>query len=246
MRLGSEMSDQTILIELDALLDTRLGALSRLGIEWPARLMADTPYWERETDDFGEQLGGAISTQAYQEVYNARGKDLEVLKASGLTMMPQLLGPMSRTLQARKIKGLDVVGRIRFLLNVYPYPLEAEECEAFCEALRPYIALSAEIETVSLPLKDITPEYLASHCDLFILYHFDEWDKLQRENLMRTPIPEVTLMVPQLYPRKPTEQDITSETGHRYDPFKLICLVYLEHLALEVQPVFLYSLIRPD
>lgn len=236
------MADQNILVDLDTILDTRLGALSLVSGE-AAGAVLETDYWNRPNDDFEQQIPGKVTNAQYLEIYNNRNFD--VLRNSLLTNMVHILGEMTRTLQTRQIRQLDV-GRITLTLNVWPYELEPHEYEVFAEAIRPYVALNTHVDVVNLPLDRATPSLLLSEYAAWITYDLDAWLLKHGEALRTNPIPEFTLITPKIFftRRLPTEEELRESETNVFDPFKVVELGLLEWVAIEFREVGFFSLIE--
>lgn len=238
------MADQNILIDLDALLDTRLGTIAKVAGGDVAAQVMEAGYWQRENDDFERLSQGKITNADFIAAYEQR--DVDNVRNSLLTAMPLLLGPITRTLQSRQVRQLDV-GNITVTLNTWPYELYPEEEAAFAESLAPYVSLNTRIAVVSLPLHLATPEVLVGQYDAWITYDLDAWLTAHKDTIKVKPIPEFTLIVPKIYytRRLPTEEELRESDTNQFDPFKIVELAMLEWVAIEWQPVGYWSIIDP-
>jgi len=236
------MNDQRILIELDCLLDTRLGTLSKLSQQAAANAM-NNDLWVRETDDFQTLSNGLVTNEAYKTTYALR--DVETLARSFLTNIVDYLGNLTRTLQHNATDGIDVKD-IYLTINTNRYDLTNEEIGLMIEGLRPHVALTTQINAVKYTIDQLTPGLLNANYDSYILYDFDEWDKRHREQLMKNPMPEFSIVAPRLHftGKVPDPSDLVSD-GQTVDPFRLTQLIFMERLDLEFLPVFFYSVTRP-
>lgn len=237
------MADQTILIDLDALMDTRLGALSQISTEAAVAVMKNA-YWERERDDFDELSGGLITKDQFKATYAAR--TVETLKASVMTSLLDIIGPITKELQRKQSGGVEVQA-IRVVLNAAPYQLSDEEAAAFIDVIRQYVALNAQVSLIYLPMEKRTPTNIDNLCDMYVTYDYDEWFTMHHQALAENPLPMLTFMIPALLqnPEKlKPEEMIDKETGMVKDPLKAFQMLLMEYLAIEFQPSFIFSIVR--
>lgn len=236
------MNDQRILIELDVLLDTRLGSISKLSHDAAAAVMTND-MWVREVDDFATLSGGLITNEAYKATYAER--DVETLARSFLTNIVDYLGNVTRTLQHNSTDGIDVKN-IHLVVNTNRYDLTQEEINLMIEGIRPHVALTTKVSAVKHTIDQLDPVTLNTNYDSYILYDFDEWDKRHREQLMKNPMPEFSIVAPRLHftGAVPKPEDLISD-GQTVDPFRLTTLVFMERVDLEFLPVFFFSVTRP-
>lgn len=237
------MINQTFLIEFDACLDTRLGTLSRISTDGVLAVMKNG-YWRRDTDDFEKLSGGLITNQQYKELYAAR--DEETLKASVVTQLFDVVGPMTKELQFRQSRQVEI-GHINVIINFHPYQLDEDTRAEILLSLVPFLAVNARITDVCIPMSSLTPTVLNSLADIAIFYNYDDWFTLHNEEVVKDPYPMMTVMAPMIMHNKAqlTEDLLTDpESGQQRDPFKLHSLFLAEFLGVEFQPSTVFSSIR--
>lgn len=236
------MTKQCILVDLDAIQDTRMGTIALLNKE-AMRAMGEG-YWKRPSDNFQDLTRGMVLNEDYIKQYKARNKD--TLKQSIATGVVHYLGFCTRTLQGLKT-GPDEVDEIVVTINAYPYVFEEGERRSFIEALQTFLALSTKVEMVSIPVQELTPHYLNSHYDAYVTYDFNTWDSYHRTNLIRNPMPEFTIIAPALFlaGKEPTEDECRDEDGTLYDPFKIVQMALYEWVIIEHFPAAMFSMLHP-
>lgn len=234
------MISQTFLIDLDACLDTRLGTLSQISFEGVTNVMRNG-YWDRDTDDFETMSGGLITNEQFAAQYAKR--DVETLKASMMTSLFDLIGPMTKELQRQQSMQVEI-GNINIIVNFYPYALEEDEKKMFLDAMTPYLAINTRLKAAYIPLTGLHPKDLDGLADIAIIYGYNEWMTMYLEELTKTRIPMMTVMAPMiLHNKESITEDISHdpETGDRRDPFAIHSLVMAEFLAVEFQPAKVFS-----
>lgn len=237
------MTKQRILVDLDALQDTRLGTLARIDPQ-AIRAMGDD-YWTRDSDNFEKLTGGKITNAQFQTLYKAR--DVETLKHSIATGTVHYLGLCTRTLQSMST-GPEQIEEITVTVNLHPYALTEGEQQSLLEGLQTFLALSTKVEAIFKATPDLSPEYLDQYYDAYILYDFNEWDSYHRTSLIRHPIREFTLMAPALFltGKEPTPEELCDEDGRFYDPFKIVQMALYEWVILEHFPSGMFSMLHPS
>jgi hypothetical protein len=237
------MTNQTILIDLDAILDTRLGTVSRIS-QGAAAAVMNNGYWERDEDNFSKLSGGEILNDEYAELY--RKRDVETLKRSALTRIVDVLGPVTKALQEKQAARVEVKD-ICLKINIAPYEVTVAEGDEIATAMRAYVAVNTIIEVVNIPLEKLTPDNLDALCDIYIFYDYNEWFKVHGNRLLEKPIPMMTIMVPMLMANKDSVTDndlLDKDTGMAHDPFKLHQMILAEYIGVEFQPAFVFSVIH--
>lgn len=236
------MARQNILVELDALLDTRMGTLARIDPKLPT-LIGDA-YWRRQSDDFEALSNGVVTNERFRELY--RQRDKTTLANSIVSNVVHLLGVMTRALQCKKTTA-DQIDEIIVTVNYHPYQFTDAEKTELQKAMYGFLALSAKVELINQPVKEITPTVLRDQYDAYILYDYNEWDGYHRATLMRQPMHDMTLICPELYlvGRVPTEDDLKGPDGETYDPFKVVALAMMEWVIIEHHPASMFSMCHP-
>jgi hypothetical protein len=234
------MISQTFLIELDACLDTRLGTLSQISHDGVMAVMRNG-YWGRDTDDFETLSGGLITNEQFAAKYATR--DVETLKASMMTQLFDVIGPMTKELQRQQSMQVEI-GDINVVINFFPYQLDDDVKRTLLDAMTPYLAINTRLKAAYIPLTQLHPTDIEGLADIAIIYHYNDWMTHWLNELPANKIPMMTMMVPKLLHNKAamTEDIIRDpETGELRDPFELHTLVMAEFLAIEFQPVNVFS-----
>jgi hypothetical protein len=240
MLIGEIMLSQTFLIEFDACLDTRLGTLSRISQEGVMAVMRNG-YWRRDTDNFEELSGGLITNEQYKEMYAKR--DVETLKASVVTRLFDLIGPMSKELMRRQAEQVEI-GEIIVKVNFYPYVLPDEDKQLILDLLATMMAIVTKFKHCYIPIDQLTPRTIDRLADIYIMYNYDEWFTLHHESFKTEHYPMMAVMVPKIMHNKEQlteELKIDPETGQERDPWHLHQLILAEYLSVDFQPAFIYS-----
>lgn len=239
------MIDQTILVDLDAILDTRLATMSKIDVEAAIKAVADDRYRNRLRDDWDIITEGRVSKERFKEEYARR--DVETLKRAMMTPMVKLVAGMTKAIQWRAAAQVDVRS-ITLLINTWPYvDLNKEQLEMYVACMSMYCAASTQIRTVCLSLEDLTPKRLDKTTDIWVTYAYDEWLTLHLKGLAENPIWETTLLTAQIMhnPVALKEEDLSNkETGEVYDPFVMHQAAMAEFIGIEFHPALAFSMVH--
>lgn len=232
----NEVDTENIYLDLDTILDTRLGTLAKLGEEHPIRALNSGKYHKRLLDEFE-----GISVHEFREAYAKR--DIETLKLSVLTNMTFFLrrlikdSLMSAIMQQR-------VEKMCFTVNVYPYDFsDPDLVEMLIGCIRFHTYSTSNVQIVSIPDEELTPEFVAKHYQIMIRYDWVNWVDKHKEFFEQRGIPGVTVVVPELfYDAIPTPDDIDRLNLKKQNPFTMAETATAALFRLKHMPVSLFSI----
>lgn len=239
--------DQKFFVELDALLDTRLGVISKLDPEAATELVGSLDYKLRQSDDMG-LLTKRITTKQFHEAYEKR--DVNTLMASGPTVINAYLSKVIDELEKQKAVT-NMIDSIEVDINIWPYQLTEDERMAICEAVTARCGLITPVRTVNIPPEELTFEYLKEKdYAVVILYNFSSWiepymERLDPKHLCRNP--RMVIHAPAILKegRLKPEDEIQSDNGQSIDPFDIARMFFAELFALQHMPVDMFCIIDP-
>ena len=234
---GTNVADtENIYLDLDAILDTRLGTLAMMGEEHPIKALNSGKYHKRLCDEFE-----GISAQAFREAYANR--DLDTLKHSVLTNVTFFL----RRLIKDSLMSAVVHQRIEkmcFTVNVYPYDFtDPELVEMLIGCIRFHTYSTSNVRIVSIPDEELTPEIVAKQYQIMIRYNWVNWVDKHKEYFEQRGIPGVSVVVPEIfYDAAPTQEDIDRLGMRKQNPFRMTESVTAALFRLKHMPVSLFSI----
>lgn len=227
-----------IYIDLDSLLDTRLGTVSKLNPEAAIQAIQGDRYWDREHTDWHELSNGYLSNEQFNDAWEHRDK--ETLRESVMTSILAVLGRVLAEYHQNMKEGM-ATDEVAVEVNVAPYPFDDEEMEELAEILKLNTYKDLPVFFISRPLDELTPEFIREHYDAMILFEFHRWVRLQHVALTKCHCRDVTFIVPRLFERKP--ERLTDE--QKRDEFVAFRLGFLDHLELEFVDPAWFSMFRP-
>lgn len=207
-----------IMIDLDALLDTRAGTIKQ---HYPAiyeRIKSSPKYHLRQSDEWDlidPKLTRSIMTLKYQ------GRDLETIKNSQITMVIRVILDLISDLKM-KIKNNDPnVASFFFILNVHPYKLPEDVIYNIA------IRFLTQIGQGGIPIavyengwSGLTPELLKEqNIRYWYCYHYEHWLQYQFEPIVQEKgdkelvvgCPEMVIYAPSLVQNSEGLEDLGNE-----------------------------------
>jgi hypothetical protein len=233
------------LVEIDAILDTRLGMMDVLHPESAVRLVQNRNYFHRLTDKF-EGLCG-FPDLSFRAAWKGRTKD--VLLHSLNTPSLDLLH-FSVMEAEHKAATHPMYSGVRIDVNVYPYDLTMEERECMAASIAQRAGWKAPIRIIRQPPYFFHPQMVKEDYSVMMLYNYREWLEIHKEALTGFHrMPGVTLFLPRLQPeeRIPSEIGDFRRLGARQpvDIFEAVTYACTEFVSLEFIPINHFCIAYP-
>lgn len=195
-----------IIVDLDALLDTRLGTLVKHKKECVVKYMdrkanTDVLYLSRDIDEF-EGMDRNEFEQAYKE------RNVETLKKSLRTNCYDMLRELLADCLVQVSEHPEYRG-VKIYLNTWPYTdLTEDEIAGFKQSVWQYCDGQAMVEQVCLSPEKLDCLWIWNNVLFIIKYDWVDWFKLREAEFMHRGIPCVKLIVPAIYlEHLPTEEE---------------------------------------
>lgn len=211
--MGQTGKVETIGIELDCILDTRIGTIARLS-PLNAKLQLENNYRNRMQDIFE-----GLNMSAYKELYARR--DQITLSMSFQTKMLQLLREIVSKLTEQSVKRPYHDGA-KVVVNYWPYRLTPTEIKAYQANIFLGLGRICQVYMRSIAPEDLTPRYVKSNYSLLVLYDYDAWMSAQAKNFEKSRCPEIALFSPALFFKDelPKPEDIAALRAEGLDPWR--------------------------
>lgn len=228
----------TVFVELDALLDTRMGTLARMSDDLALKTL-QAGYHHRDTDVFE-----LADMKTYHALYAQR--DSETLSKS---MCTGLLPEMKRLVGVLTEQAISrpYYGRPKIVVNLHPYSesLTSEDKDEMLKALAVWLdGTSAEVEFTSVSQQSLTPALCkAQGFAGMILYHFNEWMDCHAQAFKTTRLGDITLFGPAIYSVRPTDDELAREIKEAMHPFRAAEMLASPLINLQLIDVSFFSLI---
>lgn len=218
--------ESRVYVDLDSLLDTRLGTIAKLDTEVLQETLLDLDYYTRR-----ENIFKGIDKEVFDKAYAER--DLETLSLSPATLMCRELGKLVVDIVTES-HTQPTRGKVRVTVNVYPYSLSDEDKEMVQNCVTYYTGETVDVDVVSLFPELVTPQMLKDTYSLVIMYDYGDWLEKQSLNFAKQQVPDVTLLAPMVYfQNKPTEEDL-KEFASEDEPFQVVEMLAKALISLEL------------
>lgn len=232
-----------ILVDLDALLDTRLGTMHLIDPDKAKALVVDDRYYLRLKDDFSDIVG--VDAATFAEHYAKR--DVSTLQHSVVTNIAFVLAELVHKLEVRRSE-IPNAPKPMVQLNIWPYQLNDHEREMMTNAVLCFSGIETRVDVVTIPPERLTMTMLRKSYAMVIMYDYVTWTRLHMTEMQSVQAPTVTLFVPALAAGDiPTSEQLEDMgINGRVDPFRLMEIAFAETIGLDAMPAYQFSIHRPD
>lgn len=230
-----ESSAFRILVDIDALFDTRMGTLITMSDRIADHLPIDV-YRNRELDDFEKLTGGFIKNADYIERYSKR--DYDVISNSRTTGIIPIICNYLDSLKERFFRGVDV-SSINVDVNVYPYSIPGPILGTIKSCLEALLPPYVVIGLVNHRPDEMAPEWFKYRYNGWITYSFHPWLETHHESLLVNKLNSLAVILPRLFVEEPGERVVNEEDGNfkpeaRHGQFEMVMeeFIHLEHIPV--------------
>jgi hypothetical protein len=186
------ITNANIIVDLDAIMDTRLPTLYAMDPGRAISMTSDDSYQLRVKDSFGN-----ISYDIFKVYYDNRNKN--ILKLA--TPTPALDLVKDYSIDSNNCAITQSIGDIPTLyLNIYPYDLNEEECGNLLTMLHHVLPARMNLETINMSNSEMTPKYVQEIASSILKYDMLEWLEYHNSigNLTRYPMLGIACVGPTL------------------------------------------------
>lgn len=208
------MGLKRILTPLDVHLDTRVGTIARLNQDAARALMVGTDYWTRENDFWFRMTNGLITDDEFNEAYAERGgkNTLATISSSvrsGIT--PFIIRLLADDHINRMSQMGDPEDQIGLTINYWPYDLDSNMIEWLRDIMHELYGQTTVIELISVPMTEVTPQFLNENFAAAIMYEFPEWIKMHAVELGKIRINCFNFIAPKIFEADVSEMSIDAK-----------------------------------
>lgn len=241
------MKDDTMVcyVELDSIMDTRLGTLIRYKPEIVDQLLMSGDYFNRLIDSYPE-----VNKDQFYDWYANRDKS--VLALSTISEMIYLI----KEFISRMMKGM--IGtpdnrRAVVEINTWPYELDKEEVQLILATTSIWFNHQIEIRHTCRSREELTPAFCKKTYYAMWMYDYWNWfkthDNPENGTFGNTLLPDVSLFIPAINTdHVPTKQEIAESLriGHGTDPFDQIAELSAPVINMVFVPVKVWCILTPE
>jgi len=236
--------DDKFLIELDVLLDTRLGTVALMGNELAQSLLTDA-YANRISDELW-LLNPSIDKDIYKRAYADR--DLDTLYYSAPTDATVFLNQLiNERIRAANKNDAQVHG-VEITINMYPYRITEGTQQDWIDNITTSLRLDKAVTLGYYEPAMLTTEFIASNgWTVLVMYDVATWVK-EAFSPQKTPrpIPRTIVIAPSLLSSVESvkkEMEITPPTKERINPFHALQMFMADVVGFKFIPTADFSLI---
>lgn len=228
-----------VYVELDCLLDTRLGTIAKIDPELVATTLTNEDYYTRDCDEF-EGIDKAVFKEAYAN------RDKETLALSGATGFCLELGRIVLDLVAESHHN-PLRGQVSVVVNVYPYQLTDDEKLMIKHSVTYHTQETVDIDIISLMPTFITADFFREDYVVAVFYDYQQWFESQMKNIAERPLLDLSVIAPRLfYTDKPTDVEELKEMGDSENAFAAMELLTRGCFDLNLVDVQHFCIIPPN
>lgn len=228
-----EVDAERIYVDIDAILDLRLGTLATMGEDKAIKAL-NGDYFKRFVDEFD-----GVAKEEFEKQYAKKSK--EALQRSVVTNVKFMLRRIVKDSLYHSIQN-RTHEPIVFEVNIYPFEFSEKEIEMLIMCMRFVTYSTSAIRIISLSNADLTPDYIKSNYQVMIRYKWLDWMEEHKAYYEKKRTTEVTLMVPELFIQAPTEEDVSKNNMNKYNPFRETERAFAPLFRLKMMPVSLYCM----
>lgn len=238
------MALKRIYLDVDSLLDTRLGVINMISPEAAKRLMQGEAYWDRENDDWEKLTGGLITNEQFKEAWASRGgnNSATVINGSVLSnLQPFIMRILTDDLINRANQMGDEMDDVGLTINVYPYAMSLDEMEDMRDIAEYLFGSTTHYEIINVPMEQLTVGLLADKFAAVVTYNFLEWIRMHYEDLAKARLNCFNFIGPRIF-----EQDVSKlSIDEKKTVLDVFRVQYLMHMDFEFIDARHFSMFRP-
>lgn len=191
--MSNELEPANILVDLDCILDTRLGTILKMGTHSYLEIMKEG-YHSRTTDYFEY-----LDMDRYRKMYEDR--DLETLKLSQMTPVVDIIVEYAANVLHNALES-PYKFEPTIIINTYPYKdLPQSSIDAIVGVFVGLTKGLATVKTCYRSFDQLHPAYVKRHLTAMVKYDYLMWlEKYMGDKSLseRFTMPEVTLLAPRV------------------------------------------------
>lgn len=232
----SRLPKLKISVELDCLLDTRIGTVALIDQALATEVLKNG-YHDRIEDKFE-----GVDQKLYKELYANRNTD--TLKVSTITTFLPLLRHLCDLIQEESISRPYHSGP-EVDVNIYPYYMTDDLADAIGSAIMQWLGPLTPVNVVRVEPKDMTPQFCKEY-SLLVMYDPTEWVNLHLDGIVKKPLRDVSLYIPQILRNNTlTDEELKATVEEFMDPFAALDLFLKPIIDLTQLDAKFFSIFRP-
>ena len=232
-----------IYVDLESLLDTRMGTLAVLDTAFAYEITTAPAYFTREQDAFSGEAG-TLTAPEFAELYAATKE--HALRSSIKTKMHRFVGELCHQFTVHALGGPHHLA-VEVEINTAPFDLTEAETLEIVRTIAYYLGEQYTVRAVCIPLSALSVTRVREEYCAMVMYTYHEWLNLHEREIRRTPLKEVCLYVPRLYfGAPPSTHELSALTERGTDAFEWSQHVLGPLVLVQYLPMLWYCLEIPE
>lgn len=238
---------QIILIDLDVLLDTRIGTLTQYDEDIALEVIGNG-FQHRVSDEL-EPYTKKLSTTEFKNLYQSRNED--TLKVSRLTNFIFELVDLVKQIEDGYIKDDSRINDGEVVINIYPYKLEEDVLTDIVKAVEIYTGeiIPVKVGYYRPSVLDI-PSLKEMGITTYITYDYESWFlsnfSIEKGKDAIVPYPKLSIVAPALLSKSTAFDGFSSEDKSKLgnqNPFDFFSTYWAPLFGIKFCPIELMSLL---
>lgn len=239
--------DAIFLVDLDALLDTRLGVLASLSHEAFAEVIRNPEYAVREDDDLS-RFTDKVTREQFLDAWKNRNE--ECLLSSYITNILHEIKRLTFEVAEVALKEKDprMSGDCYVDINYYGYKLSKEVTDELCLQVSKWCYPGTTVKAVDIHPAWIRLAYLEQNYTHYFVYSMKAWlAAAVGEDYQGPPAKGVTIVAPALFDldHADEKQELRREDFKPNEVFGLAELGFANLMCVKYQDPYWFSMMTP-
>lgn len=222
-----------ILVDLDALLDTRLATLASIDVELANTVGQSEAYYHRFTDKLS-LIDERIDDDLFGDRYLKRQEG--ILDYALATDVVHLISMGLNDMMPNVYRGI-VPKDVRLIVNTYPYRIPQSRRDSLQAAILHHIPYEVTVEMVHIGTPNLTPATLGGTYDEWYVYNIEPWLAMHTNALLTRPVTKMNIILPKLS----TSGNDPQAESFDVEPFKARELLFKPYMNLNYVDLKFFS-----
>lgn len=232
-----------VFINIDALLDFRLGALKLIHPDLAFLAATNVAYFTREVDQYESEVG-LFNRDMYKAIQDKF--KVEIVQASGYTRLIELLQEYVVAYFKKAVTGPSP-NSIEFTINLEEYPFTKEQVKSLEEFFMSYMGgFNVKVFYINVAMNKLDLSELPNKHDAYFIYEHHELLNANESLFKSKRLRSTKLFAPKVFLLQPPTDELKTHLKKlRLEPFEAWRLEYLQIVNYEFIPIMFFCELSP-
>lgn len=227
-----------IYIPIDCLLDTRLGTLTQIDVDFAFTVSNSPKYYLRETDLFQTKEQGTLSKETFNQVSEAYKE--EIIRNSLVTRLFEFINELCIYFTQSAVAS-PYYGDIEIDINIHGYDFNNTEISGILSAISQHLSKLITINIVDLSIEQLTLPYVKENYIVMFMYNPKPWLDYYNNDLQKNLMSGITFYCPRInHIRELTEDEKRLIKDEHMDLFLILKQLLSSFIIIEFLPIALF------